>query len=349
MALYPRASFVDLADVVLGMRKNKDAEEVELLRRTAELSGFCDLTAGQAIEPREQGLERARQFNCRFYETPEQLVSDPEIDTMFVLTNLETHLYFTKMAFKAGKHVLCQEPVAASVGEAEELDDEAQRAGLLCMPGHNMIYEESLARSQDMIVSGALGKLVSVHVLYNILHSEERAATLPGIVRQILTHNSYTLVYLAGPPRRLSAFAASLHYTSLDKQDIAMVNLEMQSGAPGHMCTSFAADGLSTSPWAYTIKAIGTDGSTSYSYNDWVGGKEGHRPLTHLHGPPVHIRQRGAPVHPQRALRRRAAPLYPQGRHPVPTDDRGDRDLDRRGKGRGGVIGRVGIVLQKSR
>jgi predicted dehydrogenase len=236
---------------------------------------------------RERGLARARQFNCRFHESAEELVSDPDIDAVFVLTDLETHLHYAKMAFAAGKHVLCEKPVASSVADAEELRRAAHAAGLLCLPGHNMIYEESLARSHDLIAAGALGKLVSVYVLYNIWHSEERASTLPGIVRQILTHNSYTLMYLAGAPRRVSAFAASLHYERLTQDDIALVNLEMQNGALGHMCASFAADDLSGSPWAYTIKAIGTAGSTSYSYNDWVEAKKGishSRTFTALQG-----------------------------------------------------------------
>ena len=41
------------------------------------------------------------------------------------------------------------------------------------------------------------------------------------------------------------------------------------------MCASFAADDLSTCPWTFTIKAIGTEGSTSYSYNDWVESRKG--------------------------------------------------------------------------
>jgi predicted dehydrogenase len=236
---------------------------------------------------RSRGLERSRQFGCRCFETAEELVSAPDVDAVFVLTNLETHLHYAKMAFAAGKHVLCEKPVAASVHEAEELQREAERAGLFCLPGHNMIYEESLARSHELIVRGALGKLVSVYVLYNIWHSEQRASTLPGIVRQILTHNSYTLIYLAGAPKRVSAFSASLHYERLTKDDIALVNLEMKNGALGHMCASFAADDLSTNPWAYTIKAIGTAGSTSYSYNDWVEAKKGishSRTFTALQG-----------------------------------------------------------------
>jgi len=224
---------------------------------------------------RQRGLERARQFNCRFFERAEDLVADPQIDAVFVLTNLETHLLYARMAFAAAKHVLCEKPVATTVAEAEQLRQEAVQAGVLCVPGHNMIYEESLARSHDLIAKGALGKLVSVYVLYNIFHSEERASTLPGIVRQILTHNSYCLIYLAGAPARLTACAASLNYEKLRRDNIAMVNLEMKSGALAHLCASFAADDLSTCPWTFTIKAIGTEGSTSYSYNDWVESRKG--------------------------------------------------------------------------
>jgi predicted dehydrogenase len=224
---------------------------------------------------RQRGLERARQFNCRFFERPEDLVADPEIDAVFVLTNLETHLHYARMAFAAGKHVLCEKPVATTVADAEQLRQAAAQAGVVCVPGHNMIYEESLASSHDLIAKGALGKLVSVYVLYNIFHSEERASSLPGIVRQILTHNAYCLIYLAGAPMRLSAFAASLNYEKLEKDNIAMVNVEMQNGALAHLCASFAADDLSTCPWTFTIKAIGTEGSTAYSYNDWVESRKG--------------------------------------------------------------------------
>jgi predicted dehydrogenase len=263
------------------------AGDVSILHGNAVSSNPEARLVGIWNRTRARGLERSRQFDCRLFETPEQLVTDPEVDAVFVLTNLETHLHYAKLAFAAGKHVLCEKPVASSVAEAEELEREARRAGLVCLPGHNMIYEESLARSHELIARGELGKLVCVYVLYNIWHSEERASTLPGIVRQILTHNSYTLIYLAGAPKRVSAFSASLHYERLDKDDIALVNLEMQNGALGHMCASFAADDLSSSPWAYTIKAIGTAGSTSYSYNDWVEAKRGishSRTFTALQG-----------------------------------------------------------------
>jgi predicted dehydrogenase len=140
----------------------------------------------------ERAIERARLYGCRRYETPEELVKDPEIDAVFVLTDLDTHLRYTRLALEHGKHVLVEKPLAATVAEVEEMKATAERCGVVCVPGHNMIHEDSLIRARAMIQNGDLGKIVSCYVLYNIHHSEERASTLPGMVRHILTHNIYT-------------------------------------------------------------------------------------------------------------------------------------------------------------
>lgn len=218
---------------------------------------------------------RAKEEGCKRYETPEELVADPEIDAVFVLTNLETHLRYAKLAMEAGKHVLVEKPLCETVTEIEEMASCALRKGRVCMPGHNMIHEDGLARASSLIRSGELGKIVSCYVMYNIQHSEERAATLPGVVRHILTHNLYTMIYLVGRPVRVQAFKANRHYEKLDKEDLALVNLELENGGLAHLCASFAADDLSSSPWSFMVKVIGTKGSTSYTYNDWVQAGKG--------------------------------------------------------------------------
>ena len=107
-----------------------------------------------------------------------------------------------------GKHVLVEKPLAATVAEVEEMKSIAERLGLVCVPGHNMIHEDSLARAKALIENGDIGKIVSCYVMYNIHHSEERASTLPGMVRHILTHNIYTMMYLVGRPKRVSCMVA---------------------------------------------------------------------------------------------------------------------------------------------
>jgi len=224
---------------------------------------------------------RGKEEGCKVYKTPEELVSDSDIGAVIICTNLETHLPFARLAMEAGKHVLVEKPICSSVAEVEEMKAVAEQTGRLCVPGHNMIHEESLRRARRLIVNGDIGQIVSCYVLYNIYHGDERAATLPGVVRHLLTHPLYTMMYLVGRPRSAAALKANRnHPHQPDKEDLAMVLLELENGGIAHLCVSFAADDLSPSPWTYTIKVIGTAGTTHYTYQDWVEVKQG---ISHSH------------------------------------------------------------------
>jgi predicted dehydrogenase len=219
--------------------------------------------------------ERAARYGCRRYATPEELAADPAIDAVFVLTNQETHLQYVKLALEAGKHVLVEKPLGMNVAEIVEMKKAAVRCGRVCVPGHNMIHEESITRAHDLIAGGDIGKIVSCYVMYNLHHSEQRAATLPGMVRHILTHNIYTMLYLVGKPTRVAALKATRHYEKLTSEDLAMCIVELENGGLAHLCASFAADDLSSDPWTFMIKVIGTAGTTRYTYQDWVEVKKG--------------------------------------------------------------------------
>src|SRR4051812_23304985 len=134
----------------------------------------------------DRAKQRASEFGCKNYATPEELVKDPAIHAVFVLTNLESHLEYTKLALDHGKHVLVEKPVGVSVGEIEQMKAAAGAKKLVCMPGHNYVYEQSMTRTHDLVQNGDLGKIVSAYVMYNIHHPEEVAKRYPGVVRQIL-------------------------------------------------------------------------------------------------------------------------------------------------------------------
>jgi len=223
----------------------------------------------------DRARERAAAFGCQNYASPAELVADPAIDAVFVLTNLESHLEYTKLALAAGKHVLVEKPVGVSVAEIAEMKALADSKQLVCLPGHNYIYESGMMRTRELVEGGDLGKIVSAYVMYNIHHPEEVAKRYPGVVRQILTHHSYILLYLVGKPVELCAMKATLHYKDYTEEDIAMVQMRLQNGALAHFCASFAADDHAADPWTVMVKVIGTAGSTRYSYRDHVEIKPG--------------------------------------------------------------------------
>ena len=223
----------------------------------------------------ERATARATEFGCKNYASPEALVADPAIDAVFVLTNLETHLEYTALALGMGKHVLVEKPVGVSVAEIERMKALADAKDLICMPGHNYVYEQGMTRTRELVDGGDLGKIVSAYVMYNIHHPEEVAKRYPGVVRQILTHHSYILLYLVGKPVELCAMKATLHYKEYAEEDIAMVQMRLHNGALAHFCASFAADDHAADPWTVMVKVIGTAGSTRYSYRDHVEIKPG--------------------------------------------------------------------------
>ena len=218
---------------------------------------------------------KAATYGCRAYSSAEALVADPDIDAVAVLTNLETHVEYARLALAAGKHVLVEKPVAATATAVRQLADAARAAGRVCMPGHNYVYEPGLERCRRLLQQGRLGRLVAVYILYNIAHPESVARHYPGVIRQIMTHHAYILLFLAGRPVALSALKATLHYRELDREDIALVNLRLANGALGHWCASFAADDHSTDPWTVLVKVLGTEGSARFSYRDWVENRPG--------------------------------------------------------------------------
>src|SRR5947208_11015894 len=109
----------------------------------------------------DRANQRASEFGCKNYATPDALVNDPAIDAVFVLTNLETHLEYTALALGAGKHVLVEKPVGVSVTEIEQMRNAASAKNLVCMPGHNYIYESSMMRTRELVENGDLGKIAA--------------------------------------------------------------------------------------------------------------------------------------------------------------------------------------------
>jgi predicted dehydrogenase len=251
------------------------AGDISILHAAAVKKCFGTKLVGLWNRSQDRAQQRAAEFGCKNHDSPQALVNDPAVDAVFVLTNLESHLEYTKLALQAGKAVLVEKPVGVSVTEIQEMRDLAAKKGLVCMPGHNYIYEGGMIRTKELVEEKELGRIISAYVMYNIHHPEDVAARYPGVVRQILTHHSYILLYLVGKPKKLCAMKATLHYAKIPQEDIAMVQMEMENGALAHFCASFAADDHAGDAWTVMVKVIGTAGSTRYSYRDWVEIKPG--------------------------------------------------------------------------
>ncbi len=229
----------------------------------AELIGLWNRTPDKAVL-------KAAKFGCKSYTTVDALLNDPKIDAVFILTNMETHCEYTVKSANAGKHILVEKPAASNIDELLKMRKAVTTAGVKCMPVHNYIYESGIRRAKEMIQNGSLGDVTQFYMMYNIHHAHEIRAKYPGVIRQILTHHSYTMLYLAGMPKTISCLKHTSDASLAPQENVAMANMQMQNGSLSHLCASFANDDHAGDPWTCIIKVIGTKGSTRYSYRDWV-------------------------------------------------------------------------------
>ncbi len=218
----------------------------------------------------EKARAKAKKYGCKTYATEDELLHDPNIDAVFILTNMETHCDYTIRAARAGKHILVEKPAASSIAELQQMTSAVAKAGVYCMPVHNYIYEAGIQRAKSMIEKGQLGDITQFYMLYNIHHAHDIRARYPGVIRQILTHHSYTMLYLAGLPRTISCLKHTSDASMAPQENVAMATLQMSNGSLSHLCASFANDDHAGDPWTCMIKVMGTKGSTRYSYRDWV-------------------------------------------------------------------------------
>ena len=219
--------------------------------------------------------DKAAEYGCRLFESAEELCASSDIDVVYVLTNMETHLQYATLAMQNGKHVLVEKPVGSSVAEIEQMIAIAEENNVLCIPGHNYIHESQIERMKDMIDSKQIGNVTQIYIMYNIHHPENVCDRLPNIIRQIVTHHGYITLYLLGdalgPPTTVSAMGATINDGSVDRWNLAHMTVQFgSSGALGHLQASFANDDHTSSPWSFVIKVQGTKGACSYNYNDFV-------------------------------------------------------------------------------
>lgn len=226
---------------------------------------------------RERAAALAKATGSRVYTTPHEALADPSVQAVTVLSPVEHHHEQALQALAMGKHVLIEKPVAWTAAEIEAIAAAAEASGRVCMPGHNYIYDPAVRRLKGQIDRGTFGRIVAAWIVYTLHHPDDIAAKYPGVVRQIMTHHCYALLYLLGMPRRLVALASESRPAErrLGREDQAALLLETGNGALVNLFAGFAADDQTSNPWTVLFKVLGTEGGGQFSWRDAVQTQPG--------------------------------------------------------------------------
>jgi predicted dehydrogenase len=135
-------------------------------------SEHCEIRA-IASRSLEKGRKLADQFGIpKAYGSYEELLADPEIEAIYNPLPNHEHVPMTLAAARAGKHVLCEKPVALTAKEAEQLREVADKVHI--MEAFMVRFHPQWLTVRDRVRAGELGDVRSIHSYFSYFNSDAK-------------------------------------------------------------------------------------------------------------------------------------------------------------------------------
>lgn len=194
------------------------------------LDVVCDLDESNLAKVREQypGVKTTKDFN--------EIINNPEITAVAVVTPSHTHFKVVKAMLEAGKNVYVEKPISTVAQEAKDLTELAHKKGLVLMVGHLLLYHPAVNRLKMLIEEGVLGDIVyaqSDRLNVNFFKNDR------SVMWDLAPHDVSMMSYVTGkdPVRVISAVGCSSERN--DIMDITHITIEFQDGMVGQISDSW--------------------------------------------------------------------------------------------------------------
>jgi UDP-N-acetylglucosamine 3-dehydrogenase len=120
------------------------------------------LVAVVSRDARRRQEAAARYGAARAYSDWRQALDDPEVTAVDICVPHSLHAEIAVAAARAGRHVLCEKPMATDLRAAEEMVATAEHSGVVLMPFHNMTTGGTARRALDLVRAGAVGRPILI-------------------------------------------------------------------------------------------------------------------------------------------------------------------------------------------
>ncbi|MFC6333678.1 Gfo/Idh/MocA family protein [Paenibacillus septentrionalis] len=216
-----------------------------LARHDVEIVAVCDFSEERANQVKEQ-------FGAQYAITStEQLLAFDEIDAVSVCTPNQFHAAVSIQAMKAGKHVLCEKPMATTIEEAREMVKAAEENGVYLMVGHNQRLMPVHQKAKEMLKLGKLGKVLTFATTFGHSGPENwsvdgakswffnKDQAFVGAMGDLGVHKADLIAWLIDDPiAEVSALVGTLH-KEIPIDDNAIFLLKTSGGSIGTLTASW--------------------------------------------------------------------------------------------------------------
>ena len=190
---------------------------------TANIARGCTIPGMRLAENCElyaiagRSLEKAEQFRSEFgfekvYGSYEELLDDPAVEAVYIPLPNTLHYEWVIKAAKAGKHILCEKPLAPSAEKAEEMQTAARENGVLLMEAFAYLHSPLIAAIKAELDRGAIGEVCYLENAfitsdYDLSNIRMRRETLGGSLYDLGCYCISQSIWLLGEPESVHAVA----------------------------------------------------------------------------------------------------------------------------------------------
>lgn len=213
-----------------------------------------------------EGLSLKAKYGARYttssYET---LLSDAEIDLLWICSPNHHHLKHVGLGLQAGKHVFCEKPLALSVADVAALSRLAQSSGRLLAVGMNCRFRQPYSGIKEFSKKIGRIQLLRATYLYNseeVIKRDEKPwwknpENHPILLTSGLIHALDLLLWIGGPIRTVTCLARAVEFDDRIGADSLALGLTFESGALGQLAASFVC----ALPNTMSVEVYGSEGS----------------------------------------------------------------------------------------
>lgn len=243
----------------------------------------------------DRAREAAAALDTKPYDDLDALLADPAVTVVHVCTPNHLHTDIARAAIAAGKHVVCEKPLATTLADATLLTDEAGAAGIVGTVPFVYRFHPMVREARARIAAGELGRVTLAHGGYFqdwlARPSDDSWRVDPAVggatraFGDVGSHWCDLLEFVTGA--RITALSARLVTTIADRasgpvatDDIATLSFEGTDGLVGTAVMSQVSPGRKN---RLVIEVSGRDGSVAFDQEDpeklWMGGLDANRVL----------------------------------------------------------------------
>ncbi|MCM3728997.1 Gfo/Idh/MocA family oxidoreductase [Neobacillus cucumis] len=237
-------------------------------------------------EDREIGTEMANTFNCLYISDLDQLL-DSDVDAVVVCSENSKHKDHVIAAARAGKHILCEKPIATEVEDAKAMIDACEEFGVILQVAYPVRFAPAIQRVREYIRSGTIGEVVAIN---GTNHGQmpggwyiEKELSGGGAATDHIVHVMDLIRWILNDEVKNVYAELDTRFYPIDVEDCGMVTLEFESGVIVSIDPSWSCPKAFPSWGDVLLEFVGTKGTLSVDtfkqhstyYND-VEGKVQH-------------------------------------------------------------------------